>query len=368
MSKHNRTGSATGITPLRALMLVCGIFASEGNLAIAAEASFVYRLLDLPVVQGVECDEYAMNLGTRLTEYARRNKSSKTPDASEIQVLDARCFTDAVTNDAPSWNVEITYASAEKLALVSTMDVEAGLFSVPQFDNLKSCEAALELEMVVFERQTGLSPFIGYCRVQAYAYSSEVRATPIIDGFGEPSARPYNTGTELFGRLLGHSWTSFKALITERFTSLGAEVATMALSSHMVYSDLQIRYYGRESIRMTNYTIAKSATPEQCESERAIVDSALEQSGVFTFGTFCSTGTIGNEFEIMTITNSDRTLRLASPSTLYADFAACTAAKPAVEDQYRNRFKRNVITAVCGFDSDANAYHINVLEKSGASS
>lgn len=313
---------------------------------------FHYKMYGVAPIAGISCDEFAWQTGQRLAEYTTRGPGA-------VQVIDTGCFSDIVDRNSNSWNVDVAYESETPLNRITTSDFTVAVHGAPTYKTAEECQAALEGEIPFFEQKTGLQIFTSWCRVPSYTRGWEL----VIEAFGDPEIRPYLAGASIFGRIMGHDMASFSAVITERFAAQGAEVVQMDLRSNFAYFDLQVRYYGRESIRMYESAAVKTRTIEECTAQLQRFDDNLIANGIVNYGTFCTKGSLGDSFELMSLTHTRESIRLSHPDESFADFVACDAQRDTIAERYRSRYGRNVIDAVCGYNRDVRAYKVVVVDK-----
>lgn len=335
---------------IRRSVVIVGIVSSAN--AMGAKV-FHHKMWGIAPVDGLSCDEYAWQAGERLADYV----SSVPQGSGFVKVVDSSCFNDLGGGNG-TWNVDIAYESESPLEKVSTTSNSSSVMYLPGYKTAEECEAALVNEQPFFENKTGLNVFAAWCRRASYP-----RWELNIEAFGQAVLRPYLSGTTIFGKIVNHDIDSFSAVIRERFAARNAEITQLELAPAFAYQELRIRYYGSDQLRMVENVVVKTATGEQCLDQLQRLDANLQTNGVKTYGTFCTTGTPGTAFELMSLTEKTESIRLSHPEETFEDFSACYAQRDAIAELYRTRYRRNVIDAVCGYNRDAKAYKVVVVDK-----
>ncbi|MEY4630499.1 MAG: hypothetical protein RIQ81_619 [Pseudomonadota bacterium] len=345
--KKSQMMIAISATAMAALAVANAAFAGE-------ETQGSYRLRDIPAQEGQSCEEFAMNLGQQLKDYVGGSIAG-------FDVLETRCFQDISTMPAPknAWNVEITYAGDAQLKRVSTNDTGVSMFQ-PAYKDRESCEAGMAAEIPQFERQTGLTKFFAYCTAPRYTSDGwEVS----IEAFGTPRNRPFSDNLPVFGKIVGHTWESFTAMLSAGLAKFGFELAQAEMSSKLAFAEVVFRYYGDRSLSPHGHEVAYIPTPEQCLAEVTRVQTALDQAGFKTLGVFCWGDRVQGLTQLEIATDGDRALRLAQPETTYETWEVCEASREGVADNYRNRYKHNVIAALCNYDWKNKYFNVTLVEQ-----
>ena len=308
--------------PQRAFAIVPLFVAGLTGGATAMYADeFSLKLSHFAPIEGQFCDDVAASEAVRLVKFI----------GPSISVIGSRCLPQEFGDFRNLWNIEITYNSPAKLAVVSTVDTIGS--DRPGFGSSAECKKNIATEAALFANMTGLQVFDAYCQMPVYKHSLWELA---VIGFGLPVVRPYTTAPLLFGTALDHTRASFVEMVQSHMKRQGFAVSEVSFINHMSHAAMAIRYYGSSQLALRGSIIAKFEDSDDCIDDISRTNMALDAAGVVNYGTYCqeaSNGLFGPE--LVTLTNNGEGLRLTDPGVAYANKASCQAQLPTVVNHYK---------------------------------
>jgi len=315
-------------------------------------ASFTQKFRDMPVRTGELCDDVAFAEGQRLAAYAQ------TQLGQSIQVIRAYCSPDRDGDALPKWQITVEYESAQRLPMVSTISSE--ILDHTGYKNAAECEANLEAEKTAFTTNTGLAPFLSYCRVPLFR---DLDWQLEIIGFGTPAKRPFDTSVELFSTIQGHTRDSFVTMVSDAFMRQGIHIIHASFTNHFPYSVMSVRYYGSTRIKIQESNLIHLVDDKSCPAITGQITDTLNGSAVANYGVYCVKDTLTrSKFAVAALLPEDTNLRMIRPETIYDDGAACEASRQQVIDHYRNDLRRNVIAGYCTVDVRSQKFAVMLFE------
>jgi hypothetical protein len=353
MKMKQSFGRAYGRTYGRILTFVSAILATHFvTAAPATAATFTQNFRDMPVRPGELCDDVAFAEGLRLTAHVQ------THLGQSIQVIKAYCKPDRDNNTQPMWQIAIDYEGDQKLPEVSTINI--GHFDHAGYKTSEECQANLEFEKTAYSKNTGLVPFLSYCRVPMFR---DMSWELDIIGFGTPAKSPFDVAIELFNTVRGHTRDSFVAMVSDAFRAHGLDVVHVSLTNHFPYTVMSARYYGLTRINPQETQLVNLPDEKSCPAMVNEITSTLGRSDVTNYGVYCVQDTLTRaNFGVAALLPADTNLKLTLPETTYEDSPACEASRLSVIDHYRNDLRRQVIGGYCTVDLHSKKFAVVLLE------
>ena len=319
----------------------------------ASAATYVLSMSALPITEVGSCDEFAFQEGQRLAALA----TAENP----IRVTDARCNRNDHPHFEKAWYVSITYEAEARLNEISTLDPLS--IKNPGYDKRADCEAVLEQEKTLFETKTGLKAFSAYCRVPD---SSSTPWIVSINGFGNPTVRPFSSSVQLFGEILEHNSSSLTDLARQRLARSSAELVQLTIRGGGTNRILSLRYYGIKRIALEETVLATYQSAEVCAKDISTAVAAQDEANATNVGTYCQAVFMGPNFEMVSLTNQRENLALSSTGRPYTSFSDCQIAVDGTLIYYRTHLGRDVKAMLCSYSKDARSFEMNIIEKSPA--
>ncbi len=296
----------------------------------------------LPPVKGADQDvfdhvfrSYPKDRGT--CEASAKKIAADFAAATGIETLGAVCMDET----DQGFDIAVQYRAASKIKAVSTAQ-NRGIHPASGWESKQECEDALEAESARFTKNTGLKPAAAYCHQERFPRRDEW--TMRIESLGDARLSPQLTGAYVFGKVLGHSRSSFLDAIKAGMVKQGFDVSFVRYRASMAYGEIGVLYYGTERIRMESVEYVKLAEKEQCEEQLGLARAALGDSGELI--SYCGAMSITGNFEVSYLFAGTPRSSLQHYKK-YDSYAACMAARVPTLENFRGQ-GRSVVGALCG--------------------
>jgi hypothetical protein len=320
--------------------------------ASANAGTFTQKFRDIPVRAGELCDDVAFREGRRLTDYARAHLNQS------IRVTRSYCTAGRDEDNLRRWQIVIEYEGDQVLPEVSTINSQA--LEHAGYKSASECEANLELERTAFVKNTGLPPFISYCRVPRF---ESLNWELDITAFGVPDRSPFDANIELYHVVQGHTRESFIVMVAEGFARQGIDIVHASMTNFFPYTVLAARYYAATRINIHERDLVTLANETLCPAALNDISSAFSAASVIHYGVYCVKDTLTQStFGVAALLPDGTNLKLTQPETLYDDSEACEANRLSVIQHYQNVLGRHIIGGYCTVNTARQKFAIVMLE------
>lgn len=227
-----------------------------------AEA-FVIRLTDMPKAKG-PCWDQAKSLSEKFT--------------LQTGITDAQGI--CAAEKTKSYEIHIEYT-----AELPVKRIQGGHWDSPLiYSTAEICEENRLAQSEIFEAETGAPLFVSYCK-ERDTYFAEDRFEVEMLAFGEAVKAPFFGSSYLFGKIYGHSASTFKEEVGNLFKVKGAVLASTRITSSIGNSRLSVLYYSTERLTMSSDNSGAIPTKEACLAEANGVNEDLEKSSLLAYCT-----------------------------------------------------------------------------------
>jgi len=257
--------------------------------------------------------------------------------ATGAETLGAVCLEDTKRG----FTIAVQYRGEARLNVVSTAQ-RASIFPSAGWKSKQECNAALEEEVARFERNTGLTSVVSYCFQSEFARRDEWEMR--VEGFGNAQVAPHLSGAYVFGKVLGHSKSSFLGAIKEGMQRKGLDVSFVRFRSSMAYSEIGALYYAPTRLRFENIEYAKLANAEQCQAQLGLARAALGDAQELI--SYCGAMSITGNYEVSYL-YAGAARETTSHYKKFDSYEACMAEREPTLEHFRGQ-GRSVVGALCG--------------------
>lgn len=294
---------------------------------------------------GESCSEAAAAMAERLA------------DVTGVAVFRSYCEGEA----AGTFDIGVTYSANEELRLVTTVDRQADDGGKGIYKSLADCNADLDGQKTIFEKETGLSAFVAYCYRQRFGSSHPIALR--IDGFGEAVHSPQFFNGMFFGHPtdVAALESGVKKQLEEVFKVTPLRVVQKIDS--IVQSKLAVQYYAEKPIPLRLVGGFVFADQSACADEEAGIVAMLAKGGFKPVQGFCSkeASLLKPEiFVLLTGRSAERikNVRIESP---YEDLGECKGDVARALELYGTENHDEILGGVCSFDADSSRYYVTIV-------
>lgn len=313
-------------TPIATRLVGAVLLVAASTPALAEDRLYAYRINGYPAAG--DCHAVAATIERDFVA------------ATGIANATGRCADITPTQFA----MEITYLAEAPLKLVSTEDGSIGSNGV--YARLATCELAVQREKDHFEAATGLTAVVAYCqRLESNAGRPYVAR---VDGFGEPTVRPFISWTMLLDPPATTTVEDLEADVEAAFRARGFDVRSLRISQGF-YGDAYLRYYAEEKIRITSDEMARLATLDDCAEQMEIAQRMPHAQVLPPLAVYCASGLSsyyvkGFYQDLPSRTSLDSAER-------FPTYAACQRGRAALVSAYATRMGA-ISDGLCTFATD----------------
>lgn len=302
--------------------------------------TFTYTIHDIPSFPNQECEEVAYQLSHRFEK------------SFDVKTTDSMCdWEDPDIRPKNTWTIKLSYESEIRLNKVSTLSL--GAFNTETYKNAQNCREALTNELKIFKNETGLEPFVYYCKPPLFQdsfFPESLGYTLVIESFGNPTKKPSTASA--FLREIPNNLEEVTTYLDDLFKSKNAVTSQITTKSDVGIVVLIVRYYSDMDVKLRYDDLGRFSAHNECESQKQKIIT-LKNQQILPFCGKTSLGILREE------TNN---IRISKLPAKYHSLINCNVELQEQIEKYRNLGK-NVIGGLCSMIDIDPEYQMIILEK-----
>jgi len=302
------------------------------------------------LASGAELYHHELNQYPRsgTCELTAADLAKQFSDASGAEIY----WAGSTKESATTCDIKISYIADQEVEHLNTVD-RSGMGAPRKGTKrtLAECTADLQREKSLFQKVTGLAPWLAYCYPESN-FLNDLPFVPVVEGMGKPALNFYSSDS-IFGVTPNAGWTSMLTSAWKTAAEQGLPVASVTMRPYISASDKEVtlRYYAKERLYLRGDGIAEHKNPDTCEEQVEEVRAGLAKAERPPLAVYCGKYAQG-QYRLGIITLSTNIFGIADlkpieDSKQFTGLRACRAALPETLDFYRTKLGKKILTGIC---------------------
>jgi len=275
----------------------------------------------------------------------------------------------ATKESATTCDIKISYIADKEVEHLNTVD-RSGMGAPRKGTKRKlgECTADLQREKILFEKSTGLVPWVAYCYAES-GFLNDQPFVPVVEGIGKPALNFYSSDS-IFGVTPNAGWRDILTSAWKTAAEQGLPVASITVRPYISASDKEVtfRYYAKERLYLRGDGLAEHKSAGTCEEQVEEVRAGLAKAERPPLAVYCGKYAHG-QYRLGILTLSTNIFGIADlkpieDSKQFASFQACRAELPATLEFYRTKLGKKILSGICA--DGAGVFRITAFEEKKA--